>query len=92
VNQMSLDSKKGLRQDVPTRWNSTYLMLETAIHYRRAFSYLEMVDSNYKHCPTALEWEKVTNISSYWLAFTKLRLIFLIPSIPQPTYTFMRFP
>jgi hypothetical protein len=62
VNQMSLDSKKGLRQDVPTRLNSTYLMLETAIHYRRAFSYLEMIDSNYKHCPTALEWEKATNI------------------------------
>jgi hypothetical protein len=66
VNQMSLDSKKGLRQDVPTRWNSTYLMLETAIHYRRAFSYLEMIDSNYKHCPTALEWEKATNITNVW--------------------------
>jgi hypothetical protein len=26
VNQMSLDSKKGLRQNVPTRWNSTYLL------------------------------------------------------------------
>jgi hypothetical protein len=39
VNKMSLDSRKGLKQDVPTRWNSTYLMLETAIHYRSAFSY-----------------------------------------------------
>ena len=33
VKQMSLDGKKGLRQDVPTRWNSTFLMLESAIFY-----------------------------------------------------------
>jgi hypothetical protein len=39
VNKMSLDSRNRLKQDVPTRWNSTYLMLETAIHYQSAFSY-----------------------------------------------------
>ena len=33
VKQMSLDGKKGLRQDVPTRWNSTFFMLESAIFY-----------------------------------------------------------
>jgi hypothetical protein len=52
---MSLDSKNGLKQDVPTKWNSTYLMLETTIHYRSVFSYLDMIDSNYKHYPTALD-------------------------------------
>jgi hypothetical protein len=67
VNKMSLDSRTGLKQDVPTRWNSTYLMLETAIHYHSAFSYLEMIDSNYKHCSTALEWEQATHIC-YFLA------------------------
>jgi hypothetical protein len=55
VKQVSLDSHKGLKQDVPIRWNSTYLMLESVIYYRSAFSYLEMTDSNYKHCPTAVE-------------------------------------
>ncbi|XP_059436041.1 zinc finger BED domain-containing protein RICESLEEPER 2-like [Corylus avellana] len=69
VNQMSLDSHKGLKQDVPTRWNSTYLMLESAVHYRRAFSYLEMTDRNYKHCPTVVEWEKVDNIKSFLACF-----------------------
>ena len=55
VKQMSLDGKKGLRQDVPTRWNSTLLMLESAIFYRRAFHHLELTDSNFKHCPIANE-------------------------------------
>jgi hypothetical protein len=41
---MSLDCNKELRQNAPTRWNSTYLMLESVIHYRHAFVYLEMID------------------------------------------------
>jgi hypothetical protein len=69
VNKMSLDSRKGLKQDVPTRWNSTYLMLETAIHYRSAFSYLKMIDSNYKHCLTAPEWERATPICCFLAPF-----------------------
>ena len=59
VNQMSLDGKRGLRQDVPTRWNSTFLMIENALYYRRAFCHLELTDSNYKNCPTIDEWSKL---------------------------------
>ncbi|XP_024031091.1 zinc finger BED domain-containing protein RICESLEEPER 2-like [Morus notabilis] len=37
VKLVSMGSNKGLSQDVVTRWNSTYLMLESALFYRRAF-------------------------------------------------------
>jgi hypothetical protein len=52
---MSIDSKMGLKQDMSTRWNSTYLMLVNVIHYRLAFSYLDMTEPNFDHCPTPLE-------------------------------------
>jgi len=40
-------------------------MLESAIHYMRAFAYLEMTDKNYTFCSNAPEWEKVIDISSF---------------------------
>ena len=51
VKHVSLDPKKGLRQDVPTRWNATFLMTESALYYHRAFFHLQLSDSNYK-CET----------------------------------------
>ena len=37
VDLVSIDSKACLSLDVPTRWNSTYLMLKTAFVYEKAF-------------------------------------------------------
>jgi hypothetical protein len=69
MNQMSLDSKMGLKQDLPTRWNFTYLILMSTIHYRLTFSYLEMIEPSFKHCPTPLEWENMKNINSFLCSF-----------------------
>ena len=62
IKQMDLDGKKRLRQDVLTRWNSTFLMLQSAFSYRRAFQHLELTDYNFKHCPIGGEWEKTEKI------------------------------
>ncbi|PIA25300.1 hypothetical protein AQUCO_11900006v1 [Aquilegia coerulea] len=44
INLVSLLPMRALRQDVPTRWNSTFMMLESALYYRRAFMQLMRSD------------------------------------------------
>ncbi|XP_021761297.1 zinc finger BED domain-containing protein RICESLEEPER 2-like [Chenopodium quinoa] len=44
VKQEKLESKRFLCLDVDTRWNSTFLILEGALAYRRAFDLLECSD------------------------------------------------
>ncbi|KAM3398146.1 hypothetical protein P3S68_001660 [Capsicum galapagoense] len=39
--------KKSLCLDVPTRWNSTYLMLETAQHFELAFERYSFYDNGF---------------------------------------------
>ncbi|KAL3497742.1 hypothetical protein ACH5RR_040474 [Cinchona calisaya] len=47
--------------DVPTRWNSTFLMLDSALPLKEAFGRLEQIDRNYKLNPSEDEW-KVASI------------------------------
>ena len=44
--------------DVPTRWNSTYMMLETTIKFARAFDRLENDEDGYRNDspPTKEDW------------------------------------
>lgn len=44
--------------DVPTRWNSTYLMLEAAVKFEKAFDRLEDEDASYRHdlSPNKEDW------------------------------------
>lgn len=65
ISQVALEKKRGLRQDVPTRWNSTYLMLDSALYYRRAFVHLQLTDSNYKYGLLDEEWDKVEGICKF---------------------------
>ncbi|OMO85397.1 putative Zinc finger, BED-type [Corchorus capsularis] len=76
VNLVSLNSKKGLRQDVPTRWNSTFLMLQGAIYFRKAFSHLEINDSNYRHCPSKDEWDRIEKLCTFLSDFYDVTYVF----------------
>ncbi|KAJ0845078.1 putative HAT dimerization domain, ribonuclease H-like superfamily, hAT-like transposase, RNase-H [Helianthus annuus] len=41
------------------------VMLDGALYYRRAFCHLELSDSNFKHSPNALKWEKIRKICTF---------------------------
>ncbi|KAL4581550.1 hypothetical protein LXL04_006073 [Taraxacum kok-saghyz] len=53
---LSLSSKRKLVLDCKTRWNSTYLMLMSAIVYKDVFNRLVHIDKNYKQPPTNQDW------------------------------------
>ena len=48
VTISKVTSKGHLSLDVCTRWNSTFLMLETAVTFERAFDQLRLQDPSYK--------------------------------------------
>ena len=45
---VGIDSKAGLSLDVPTRWNSTYLMLKIASIYEKAFVQFDESESSFR--------------------------------------------
>nr|KAJ0207004.1 hypothetical protein LSAT_V11C500266680 [Lactuca sativa] len=76
IEEEKIESKSLVSMDVDTRWNSTFLMLEGALKFKRAFSNLLLKDSNcekeLKKCEGGLiseaDW---TNVSSL-LPFLKI--------------------
>ena len=56
--------------DVETRWNSTYLMLDSTLKHQKAFEVLEIQDPKYteellekcKGVPTSSDWKEAENI------------------------------
>ncbi|KAK9755641.1 hypothetical protein RND81_01G040400 [Saponaria officinalis] len=76
VQHVKLESARGLRQDVPTRLNSTYLMLDNALYYRKALNNLAKSDLNYLHCPNEGEWDKIEKICKFLKVFYDVTSLF----------------
>ncbi|WOL05247.1 zinc finger BED domain-containing protein RICESLEEPER 2 [Canna indica] len=76
VKSLCLESKQRLRQDVPTRWNSTYLMLKGAIYYTTALEHLGMTDSNYQSYPSIFEWDRAKKLCKFLEPFYNLTVLF----------------
>jgi len=56
IVQLGISYEKRPSLDVPTRWNSTYLMLKSAIEYRAVFDVMESQDPNYMDKPSNTDW------------------------------------
>lgn len=69
VQQLGIMCEKEPSLDVATRWNSTYLMIESALPYRAAFDELRHQDRQFKYAPTAEDWEMAEAIRSLLQVF-----------------------
>ena len=60
VTDANTESRQGLCLDVPTMWNSTYLMLEAAEKYEKAFARYEYDEPSFVNIeggtPSSYDW------------------------------------
>lgn len=78
VDLEGIESKSSLCFDVPTRWNSTYLMLSTAAKFEVAFDRYGELDLSFKadlrelNIPSSADWACVRKYSNLLKHFYKL--------------------
>ncbi|KAL0547021.1 hypothetical protein IC582_016942 [Cucumis melo] len=62
--------------DVPTRWNSTYMMLEAAVKFEKAFDRLEDEDASYRHdmSPNKEDWRNARMLIRFLKVFYDVTL------------------
>ena len=81
VKVENIESKSLLCLDVCTRWNSTYLMLDSAQKFERAFERFEEYDSNFRielelgeGLPIEDDWKTVRSLGQFLEHFYELTL------------------
>ena len=77
MKKEQIESSRHLCLDVETRWNSTYLMCESALIYRKAFKKLEMSDGGKfrseldknRGVPLDSDWERISSLLPFLKIF-----------------------
>ena len=76
-----IECKKMLCLDVCTRWNLTYLMLDAAQNFERAFERFEEQDTNFRAelergegWPSVDDWDNVRNLRDFLEHFYEVTL------------------
>ncbi|CAN1160485.1 Zinc finger BED domain-containing protein RICESLEEPER 2 [Linum perenne] len=88
VKQLYILHSKELVLDCKTRWNSTCLMLSTALLYKDVFAKLSQRDSNYRSLPSESEWEMAQEICSKLELFCDVSDVFSGSTYPTANIFF----
>jgi hypothetical protein len=75
AQQQKVEVKKKLCLDCKTRWNSTFIMLSTAIPYRKVFDRLDTLDPNFI-CPAIDDWKFASIVCDKLELFYQLTELF----------------
>nr|GMD78422.1 zinc finger BED domain-containing protein RICESLEEPER 2-like [Ipomoea batatas] len=70
--------------------NSTYVMLDSAIRYRRGFCSLELQDRNYKCCPSDEEWSRGEKMCAFLYPFYAITNLIFGSSYPTSNLYFLQ--
>ena len=74
---------KGLRLDVCTRWNATYDMIDSVTRYHSMLNRLAEEDTNFKHCPSMDEWNRVERMTRFLKLFNDITTLFSRTDYPK---------
>jgi hypothetical protein len=77
------------QSDCVTRWNSTFIMLQSAINYHHALYSLSLQDSNFKYCPTSDEWRKAETMCDILKSFYNITNLTSDSSFPTSNLYFV---
>jgi hypothetical protein len=79
IQRSNVTKKAWPSTDVPTLWNSTYLMLKLALPYQEVFKKISDNNANYLNCPTPEEWKEIVMIKDFLEIFnTGMSLLTLL--------------
>ncbi|KAL0410282.1 UNVERIFIED_CONTAM: Zinc finger BED domain-containing protein RICESLEEPER 2 [Sesamum latifolium] len=76
ARHLHISCTQKLSLDCKTRWNSTYLMLETAIIYKDVFPRVQTRERHYKSLPTNEDWERAIDICGKLKTFYQITEMF----------------
>jgi hypothetical protein len=88
VRQMKVTCTKKLGLDCATRWNSTFLMLQTALLYKDVFNRLSKREAQYKSLPLEHEWEFAKDVCEKLKIFYKVTELFSGTKYPTTNQCF----
>ncbi|CAN0829998.1 Zinc finger BED domain-containing protein RICESLEEPER 2 [Linum grandiflorum] len=90
ARHLRIPTDKKLCLDCPTRWNSTYLMLNVALIYKDVFYRLKSRDPRYKTSPTENDWWFAKEICGKLQVFYEVTELFSGSNYPTSNLFFAK--